>query len=202
MTAQRYVHDILQLHVLPLMQWLPEANFQQDNVLPHMQGCHKTVSALLLPFLGLPDPQICVQSSISGIIFETHPPKAINIPPLSGHNGIIYSDDKKAKELKNTLEESFQENAEPYNEQGIKFVVESEIEDFLTNSNTSIPPLTSRSESKLTLTSRTRASQKQVRRRGPVSRPIFITSKLMISSIVPVSVFAYSQMTLRSLLKE
>ncbi|GFY08718.1 transposable element Tcb2 transposase [Trichonephila clavipes] len=23
------------------------------------QGCHKTVSALLLPFLGLPDPQIC-----------------------------------------------------------------------------------------------------------------------------------------------
>ncbi|GFY09744.1 uncharacterized protein TNCV_3697061 [Trichonephila clavipes] len=29
------------------------------------QRCHKTVSALLLPFLGLPDSQICLQSSIS-----------------------------------------------------------------------------------------------------------------------------------------
>ncbi|GFW51646.1 uncharacterized protein TNCV_4213221 [Trichonephila clavipes] len=32
------------------------------------QGCHKTASALLLPFIGLPDPQICLQFSISGII--------------------------------------------------------------------------------------------------------------------------------------
>ncbi|GFT38874.1 uncharacterized protein TNCV_1585661 [Trichonephila clavipes] len=32
------------------------------------QGCHKTVSALLLPFLGLPNSQIRLQSSISGII--------------------------------------------------------------------------------------------------------------------------------------
>ncbi|GFX99980.1 uncharacterized protein TNCV_260171 [Trichonephila clavipes] len=31
------------------------------------QGCHKTVFALLLPVLGLPDPQICLQSCISGI---------------------------------------------------------------------------------------------------------------------------------------
>ncbi|GFW56348.1 uncharacterized protein TNCV_2088571 [Trichonephila clavipes] len=30
------------------------------------QGCHKTVSALLLFFLGLPDPQVCLQLSISG----------------------------------------------------------------------------------------------------------------------------------------
>ncbi|GFX50829.1 transposable element Tcb2 transposase [Trichonephila clavipes] len=36
MTAQRYVHDILQPHVLPLMQWLPGTLFQQDNALPHM----------------------------------------------------------------------------------------------------------------------------------------------------------------------
>ncbi|GFU52480.1 transposable element Tcb2 transposase [Trichonephila clavipes] len=35
MTAQRYVHDILQLHVLPLMQRLQGANFQQDNARPH-----------------------------------------------------------------------------------------------------------------------------------------------------------------------
>ncbi|GFY15285.1 transposable element Tcb2 transposase [Trichonephila clavipes] len=31
-TAQRYIHDILQPHVLPLMQRLPGAIFQQDNV--------------------------------------------------------------------------------------------------------------------------------------------------------------------------
>ncbi|GFS78161.1 transposable element Tcb1 transposase [Trichonephila clavipes] len=35
MTAQRYVHDILQPHVLPLMQRLPVAIFQQDNAQPH-----------------------------------------------------------------------------------------------------------------------------------------------------------------------
>ncbi|GFW73968.1 transposable element Tcb2 transposase [Trichonephila clavipes] len=33
--AQRYVHDILQPHMLPLMQRLPGAIFQQDNVRPH-----------------------------------------------------------------------------------------------------------------------------------------------------------------------
>ncbi|GFU05064.1 transposable element Tcb2 transposase [Trichonephila clavipes] len=35
MTAQRYVRDILQPHVLPLMQRLPGALFQQDNARPH-----------------------------------------------------------------------------------------------------------------------------------------------------------------------
>ncbi|GFY13918.1 transposable element Tcb1 transposase [Trichonephila clavipes] len=34
MTAQRYVHDILQPHVLPLMQRLPAAIFEQDNTWP------------------------------------------------------------------------------------------------------------------------------------------------------------------------
>ncbi|GFU17292.1 transposable element Tcb2 transposase [Trichonephila clavipes] len=34
------------------------------------QGCHKTVSTLLLHFLGLPDSQICIQSSISEIIWD------------------------------------------------------------------------------------------------------------------------------------
>ncbi|GFW32845.1 transposable element Tcb2 transposase [Trichonephila clavipes] len=51
MTAQRYVHDILQPHVLPLMQWLPGANFQQNNARPHMarmsQDCLRTVTTLL-----------------------------------------------------------------------------------------------------------------------------------------------------------
>ncbi|GFS72526.1 transposable element Tcb2 transposase [Trichonephila clavipes] len=35
MTAQRYVHDILQPHVLPLMQPLPGNIFQRDNARPH-----------------------------------------------------------------------------------------------------------------------------------------------------------------------
>ncbi|GFT67639.1 transposable element Tcb2 transposase [Trichonephila clavipes] len=35
MTAQRYVYDILQPHVLPLMAELPGAIFQQDNAQPH-----------------------------------------------------------------------------------------------------------------------------------------------------------------------
>ncbi|GFY20200.1 uncharacterized protein TNCV_208321 [Trichonephila clavipes] len=65
MTAQRYVHDILQPHVLPLMQRLPGALFQQDNARP--RTAKVTVSAL--PFLGLPENQICLQSSISGIIW-------------------------------------------------------------------------------------------------------------------------------------
>ncbi|GFY72806.1 uncharacterized protein TNIN_202501 [Trichonephila inaurata madagascariensis] len=41
MTAQRYVHDNLQPHVLPLMSGLPGTFFQQ--------GCHKTASATLSP---------------------------------------------------------------------------------------------------------------------------------------------------------
>ncbi|GFX02533.1 transposable element Tcb2 transposase [Trichonephila clavipes] len=53
MTAQRYVHDILQPHVLPLMQWLPGAIFQQDNARPHKarvsQDCLRTVTTLPWP---------------------------------------------------------------------------------------------------------------------------------------------------------
>ncbi|GFV57554.1 transposable element Tcb1 transposase [Trichonephila clavipes] len=36
MTAQWYVHDILQRHVLPLMQRLSGAIFQQNKAQPHM----------------------------------------------------------------------------------------------------------------------------------------------------------------------
>ncbi|GFX31728.1 transposable element Tcb1 transposase [Trichonephila clavipes] len=53
MTAQRYVHDILQPHVLTLMQWLPGAIFQQDNAGPHMarlsQDCLHIVTTLPWP---------------------------------------------------------------------------------------------------------------------------------------------------------
>ncbi|GFU35615.1 transposable element Tcb2 transposase [Trichonephila clavipes] len=55
MTAQRYVHDILQPHVLPLMQRLPGAIFQQDNAQPHTvrlsQDCLRTVTTLSWPAL-------------------------------------------------------------------------------------------------------------------------------------------------------
>ncbi|GFS65379.1 transposable element Tcb2 transposase [Trichonephila clavipes] len=50
MTVQRYVHDILQRHLLPLMQRLPGAIFQQDNDRPHtarvLQDCLGTVTIL------------------------------------------------------------------------------------------------------------------------------------------------------------
>ncbi|GFT74882.1 uncharacterized protein TNCV_1673451 [Trichonephila clavipes] len=69
MTVQWYAHDILQPHALVLMQQLPQAIFQQDNSQPHTarmsQDCLHTVT----PFRGLPDPQICLQSSISGSIW-------------------------------------------------------------------------------------------------------------------------------------
>ncbi|GFY31104.1 transposable element Tcb2 transposase [Trichonephila clavipes] len=57
-TAQRYVHDILQPHVLPLIQWFPGAIFQQDNPRTHTarvsQDCLRTVTTLPLP-AGSPD---------------------------------------------------------------------------------------------------------------------------------------------------
>ncbi|GFW68350.1 transposable element Tcb2 transposase [Trichonephila clavipes] len=53
MTAQRYVHDILQPHVFPLMQRLPGAIFQQDSDHPLTarvsQNCLRTV--ITLPWL-------------------------------------------------------------------------------------------------------------------------------------------------------
>ncbi|GFV95277.1 transposable element Tcb1 transposase [Trichonephila clavipes] len=53
MTAKWYVHDILQPHVLPLMQRLPGAIFQQGNARPHTarvsQDCLHTVTTLPWP---------------------------------------------------------------------------------------------------------------------------------------------------------
>ncbi|GFW98193.1 transposable element Tcb2 transposase [Trichonephila clavipes] len=50
MTGQWYVHDILQPHVLPLMQRLPGAILQQYNARPHTarvsQDCLHTVTTL------------------------------------------------------------------------------------------------------------------------------------------------------------
>ncbi|GFS90513.1 transposable element Tcb2 transposase [Trichonephila clavipes] len=70
MAALRYVDDIRQPHVLPLIQRFPGAIFQQDNARAHTakmsQDCLHTVTT----FPGLPDPQICLQSSIYGIIWD------------------------------------------------------------------------------------------------------------------------------------
>ncbi|GFU99165.1 transposable element Tcb1 transposase [Trichonephila clavipes] len=53
MTAQRYVHDSLQSYVLPLMQWLPGAIFQQDNARPQKarvsQDCFRIVTIIPCP---------------------------------------------------------------------------------------------------------------------------------------------------------
>ncbi|GFX88471.1 transposable element Tcb2 transposase [Trichonephila clavipes] len=53
MPAKRYVHDILQPHILPLMQRLPGAIFQQFNARPHTsrvsQDCLHSVITLPWP---------------------------------------------------------------------------------------------------------------------------------------------------------
>ncbi|GFX53130.1 transposable element Tcb2 transposase [Trichonephila clavipes] len=53
MTAQRYASEILQPHVLPLMQRLPGAIFQQDNARTHTsrvsQLCLRNVITLSWP---------------------------------------------------------------------------------------------------------------------------------------------------------
>ncbi|GFT68550.1 transposable element Tcb1 transposase [Trichonephila clavipes] len=55
MTAQWYVHDILEPFVLLLMQQLPGAIFQQGNAWPRMervsQDCLRTVTTLTWPAL-------------------------------------------------------------------------------------------------------------------------------------------------------
>ncbi|GFT49080.1 transposable element Tcb2 transposase [Trichonephila clavipes] len=52
-TAQWYAHDLLQPHVLTLMQWFPGAIFEQDNARPltakMSQKCLRTVTTLPWP---------------------------------------------------------------------------------------------------------------------------------------------------------
>ncbi|GFW65817.1 transposable element Tcb1 transposase [Trichonephila clavipes] len=68
MTAQRYVHDILQLHVLPLMQRFPGAIFQQDNARPHTA---RIVTRLSLhcnyPSLAFPIPRFLSNRAYLGL---------------------------------------------------------------------------------------------------------------------------------------
>ncbi|GFS80633.1 transposable element Tcb2 transposase [Trichonephila clavipes] len=62
MTAQWYVHDILQPHVLPLMKRLPGAIFQLDNARPHTTKLSE--NSPLIPFFPLP--QISGINNIQG----------------------------------------------------------------------------------------------------------------------------------------
>ncbi|GFY08637.1 RNA-directed DNA polymerase from mobile element jockey [Trichonephila clavipes] len=63
------------------------------------------------------------------------------IPPLHGPSGMAYSDFEKAEAFKDTLEVTFQENAEPYSDEKIE--VESLVNHYFDNFNTHTPPLTS-----------------------------------------------------------
>ncbi|GFV47770.1 transposable element Tcb2 transposase [Trichonephila clavipes] len=58
MTAQRYVHDILQPHVLPLMQRLPGAIFQQDNAVLHTERVPQDCLCSVNPSLACPIPDV------------------------------------------------------------------------------------------------------------------------------------------------
>ncbi|GFX39505.1 transposable element Tcb2 transposase [Trichonephila clavipes] len=51
LTGQRYVDDILRLHVRPFLNGLPGTIFQQDNALPHTA---RVAQDLLNPFQTLP----------------------------------------------------------------------------------------------------------------------------------------------------
>ncbi|GFS70242.1 uncharacterized protein TNCV_1067341 [Trichonephila clavipes] len=64
------------------------------------------------------------------------------IPPLHGPSSMAYSDFEKAEAFKDTLEVTFQENAEPYSDDKIE-EVESLVNHYFDNFNTHIPPLTS-----------------------------------------------------------
>ncbi|GBN36011.1 hypothetical protein AVEN_158735-1 [Araneus ventricosus] len=72
--------------------------------------------------------------------------KFVSIPPILGPRGLVFSCADKANVFRNALEESFQENTEPYDDNFIENV-ENEIEDFFsTNITPSFSPLSSPAE--------------------------------------------------------
>ncbi|GFY13582.1 RNA-directed DNA polymerase from mobile element jockey [Trichonephila clavipes] len=64
------------------------------------------------------------------------------IPPLHGPSGMAFSDFEKAEAFKDTLEVTFQENAEPYSDDKFE-EVENLVNHYFDNLNTLTPPLTS-----------------------------------------------------------
>ncbi|GFU87121.1 transposable element Tcb1 transposase [Trichonephila clavipes] len=57
MTVQWYVHDVLQPHVLPLMQRLPGTIFQQDNARPLTTSVTRLSAHCYYPSLACPIPR-------------------------------------------------------------------------------------------------------------------------------------------------
>ncbi|GFW34633.1 hypothetical protein TNCV_952611 [Trichonephila clavipes] len=70
MTAQRYVHDILQPHVLLLMQQIPGANVQQVNAENHTARKSRDCLCTVTTFPWHAQSQISLQSIISGISWD------------------------------------------------------------------------------------------------------------------------------------
>ncbi|GBM32324.1 RNA-directed DNA polymerase from mobile element jockey [Araneus ventricosus] len=72
--------------------------------------------------------------------------KYVSIPPILGPSGLVFSCADKADIFRNALEESFQENIEPYDDNFIE-KVENEIDDYFhTNNSPSPAPLSSPAE--------------------------------------------------------
>ncbi|GFW81610.1 uncharacterized protein TNCV_2882871 [Trichonephila clavipes] len=66
MTAQRYVHDIQQPHVLQLMQWLPGTIFQRDNARLHTARVSQLSPPLYYPSLACPIPRFVSSQAYLG----------------------------------------------------------------------------------------------------------------------------------------
>ncbi|GFX20181.1 transposable element Tcb2 transposase [Trichonephila clavipes] len=66
-TVQRYVHDILQPHVLSFMQRLPGANFQQDNAQSHTARVSKDGLRTVTTLPWSADPQFVSNRAYLGL---------------------------------------------------------------------------------------------------------------------------------------
>ncbi|GFW73550.1 RNA-directed DNA polymerase from mobile element jockey [Trichonephila clavipes] len=69
----------------------------------------------------------------------------ITYPPLLGYRGMIYDTLDKANLFADTMEESFKENSEPYDDEHIE-MVERQVHRYMRNISFSTPPLTSPEE--------------------------------------------------------
>ncbi|GFT55630.1 RNA-directed DNA polymerase from mobile element jockey [Trichonephila clavipes] len=71
--------------------------------------------------------------------------KQITYPPLLGYRGLVYGTLEKANLFADTLEESFKENADPYDDEHIE-KVERKVRRYMNNLSFHTPPLTSPGE--------------------------------------------------------
>ncbi|GFT26360.1 RNA-directed DNA polymerase from mobile element jockey [Trichonephila clavipes] len=78
-------------------------------------------------------------------IIKNKKAQQITYPPLLGYRGMVYDTLDKANLFADTMEESFQENSEPYNDEHIE-KVERKLHRYLRNISFSTPPLTSPEE--------------------------------------------------------